>query len=251
MKFAASLMILLTTSCAQNHQAAAPASPAAAPLTTAPASAAAPTSPADAQASWDPQAKADAPFLVHEAQPPAGFPPPGPIGQVILKYYPPCRAATVSATDVGAGSQNDMFHPLFNHIQHEKIAMTAPLQMDFDAVNAPPGTAPPAAKPPIAMSFLYANPQIGTPGKSGVVTVRDLPAVTVLSVGERGSYDADHFNDGIRRIYEWLANHPKTYRIVAPPRFLGYNSPFVPWFWRYGEVQIPVVPWCLSGTTRP
>ena len=219
MKFAAILAILLTGCCAQGHRAAAPALPT--------------TSPANA----------DPPSMVHEAQLPAGFPPPGPIGQVIVKNYPACRAATVAASDVNGTSQDDMFRPLFDHIQRENIAMTAPLQMDFDRVSVTAASTQPSAKPPIAMSFIYRSPRIGNPGKDGIVTVRDLPAVTVISVGVRGSYNAEHFDNGLKAINDWLRNHPNRYRVVGAPRFLGYNSPFVPWFLRYGEVQIPVVPW--------
>jgi hypothetical protein len=219
MKLAAVLAILLTGCCAQPHPPAPPASP-----TTSPAS-------------------ADPPSMVHEAQLPQGFPPPGPIGQVIVKNYPACRAATVAASDVNGAGQDDMFRPLFDHIQRENIAMTAPLQMDFEWVNVPAGSTQPSAKPPTAMSFVYRSPRTGKPGKDGIVTVRDLPAVTVISVGVRGSYNAEHFDYGLKAITDWLRIHPNSYRVVGPPRFLGYNSPFVPWFLRYGEVQIPVVPW--------
>ena len=38
------------------------------------------------------------PFMIREASLPVGFPPPGPVDQVILKEYPTYRAARVSAT---------------------------------------------------------------------------------------------------------------------------------------------------------
>ena len=179
--------------------------------------------------------------MFHEAPLPRGFPPAGPIGRLIVKTYPACRVATVRSADLGGAGQDGMFGPLFDHIQKENIPMTAPVQMDF--VGAPGGGAsagPPG--PPIAMSFLYGSPQIGKPGKDGVVIIQDLPAVTVISIGVRGSYDAEHFNMGLKAINTWLAAHPNSYRVVGPPRFLGYNSPFVPWFLRYGEVQVPVKP---------
>jgi len=169
--------------------------------------------------------------MVHEAQLPQGFPPPGPIGQVIVKNYPACRAATVAASDVNGAGQDDMFRPLFDHIQRENIAMTAPLQMDFEWVNVPAGSTQPSAKPPTAMSFVYRSPRTGKPGKDGIVTVRDLPAVTVISVGVRGSYNAEHFDYGLKAITDWLRIHPNSYRVVGPPRFLGYNSPFVFAIW--------------------
>ena len=179
--------------------------------------------------------KWEEPFMVHEAKLPEGFPKAGPVGEVVVKTYPPCRIATVSGGDLPGKGQDRMFMPLFNHIQKEKISMTSPVVMDFAPVS---GDAP--ALPPVAMSFVYGNEQIGQTGKDGIVRVHDLPAVTVLSVGVRGSYDGENFRKGMSAINQWLASHPKTYTVAGPPRFLGYNSPFVPWFLRFGEVQVPV-----------
>jgi hypothetical protein len=90
------------------------------------------------------------------------------------------------------------------------------------------------------MAFVYADPGVGKTEEDGNIEVVDLPAVTVLSVGVRGSYDRARFEEGMVKIGAWLAAHPGEYTAAGPPRFLGYNSPFVPWFMRYGEVQLPV-----------
>lgn len=37
----------------------------------------------------------------------------------------------------------------------------------------------------------------------------------------------------------WLTEHPE-WTAAGPPRSLAYNSPFVPGFVKYSEVQIPV-----------
>ena len=179
--------------------------------------------------------KWEEPFMLHEAKLPDGFPEAGPVGEVIVKTYPPCRLATVAGADLPGKGQDRMFMPLFNHIQKEKISMTSPVVMDFAATPADA-----APLPPIAMSFVYGNEQIGQTGKDGIVRIHDLPAMTVLSVGVRGSYDGKNFDNGMSAINQWLASHPKTYTVVRTPRFLGYNSPFVPWFLRFGEVQVPV-----------
>jgi hypothetical protein len=175
------------------------------------------------------------PFMVHEADLPAGFPPPGPVEKVIVKTYPAARAATVLATDVKGKGQDRLFMPLFNHIQKNNISMTSPVVMDF-----PPADAAQPATPPIAMSFVYATTQTSQTGRDGIVSVHDMAPLTVLSVGVRGSYDAVRFNQGMKLINQYLAAHPGTFTIAGPPRFLGYNSPFVPWFMKFGEVQLPV-----------
>jgi hypothetical protein len=177
-------------------------------------------------------------FMVHEASLPAGVPAPGPIGEVIVKNYPACREATVTALDAGGKGDDRMFMTLFDHIQKRKVSMTSPVVMDFAAAKSA-GTAPPPS-PPIAMSFFYGSREIGQAGTDGKVTVHDIPPMTVLSVGVRGRYDAAHFEIGMRAIDDWMAKHPQVYEVAGTPRFLGYNSPFVPWFLRYGEVQVPV-----------
>jgi hypothetical protein len=42
------------------------------------------------------------------------------------------------------------------------------------------------------------------------------------------------------QLQRWLADNAGSYRAAGPPRFLGYNSPFVPSFWKLGELQIPI-----------
>ncbi len=181
------------------------------------------------------------PFLLHEAPLPRDFPPPGPIGVVIAKAYPPCRAARVQASALPQGRQDDLFMLLFKHIQKENLAMTAPIEMEFaPSATTTPATRHPSPHPPTSMAFLYASSSAGKVEMDGNIEVLDLPAAMVLSVGVRGSYDRAHFEQGMNEINAWLDMHPGKYEVSGPPRFLGYNSPFVPWFMRYGEVQLPV-----------
>lgn len=164
------------------------------------------------------------PLVVSEAKLPQGFPPPGPVGEVIVKTYPPHRLARATA---GKDADNAMFMKLFNHIKRNDIAMTSPVQME--------GTRD-------SMAFLYATPDLGTPGpdpRDPAVVVEDVPEVTVVSVGLRGGYSTATAEKGVRQVREWLAAHPE-WQAAGPPRTLGYNSPFVPGFLKYSEVQIPV-----------
>ena len=187
-----------------------------------------------------------------EAKLPEGFPPPGPVGQIVVKHYPAYRAAW-ARTDENQSTtnqaQNNLFRPLFNHIQRNDIAMTAPVEMTYQTSTASTtpvhdNANPPTASPRMtAMAFMYAKPDMGTPGKDGndgKVQVMDMSAVTVLSIGVRGSYNDEHFQNALTQLDQYISNHPGRYEIIGPPRYLGYNSPFVPWFARYGEVQIPV-----------
>jgi hypothetical protein len=175
------------------------------------------------------------PFVIREAKLPEGFPPPGTVGQVILKHYPAYRAARVRAEQI-SGGPNAMFNPLFRHIQRSDIAMTAPVEMSYDTTDI--GT--PVAE---AMAFLYQSTSIGRPGVDGAdarIIVEDFPAITVLSFAFRGPYNARSFAAGNQRLQAWLEEHPGAVEPLGLPRMLAYNSPFVPGFLKIGEVQLPV-----------
>jgi hypothetical protein len=169
-----------------------------------------------------------APDVLVEANRPAGFPAPGPIGEVIVKQYPACREVISAASP---GESDQMFESLFKHISSKRIPMTSPVVITWTA-DGPPREH--------SMAFVYGSPATGKVGTDGDLQVADEPAMTVLSVGVRGGYDSEHFQAGMKQIQTFLAGHAGDYFVDGPPRYLGYNSPFVPAFMRYGEVQIPV-----------
>lgn len=177
---------------------------------------------------------ADMAWLIREAKLPEGFPPPGPTGRVTLKHYPAYRAA-FAVPGQEAPAQNRLFQRLFNHIQRQNIAMTAPVEMTFSPSEATLGEVN-----MMAMAFLYRSLDQGTVGQDRDVVVRDVPAQTVLSVGVRGSYRGRHLDAALAKLRAHLETHPGRYELAGPPRVLGYNSPFVPPFLRYSEVQVPV-----------
>jgi len=168
---------------------------------------------------------AERPFIIFEASHPEDFPSPGPVGEVIMKDYPPYRAARVADEDI---RQNSMFRTLFKHIKRNEIAMTAPVQMTYDDEG------------PTSMAFLYGNRGIGETGKHDDVHVLDFPAEKVVSVGVRGNFDTATFKSHRRLLEEWLEQNSDRWVAAGEPRYFGFNSPFVPGLLRYGEVQIPV-----------
>lgn len=163
------------------------------------------------------------------AELPEGWPELTPIGQVQVKQYPEYRAAMVTeeAADGGTGP---MFNSLFSHIKSNDIAMTAPVDMTYSDSDKPKMT---------AMAFLYRTKDLGPVGQDGVVRIDDVDERTYASVGVRGSYSRSNFKRGLAKVETWLDNQTE-WQADGPPRFLGYNGPFVPYFWRYGEVQLPI-----------
>jgi hypothetical protein len=186
------------------------------------------------------------PFMFREAKLPQNFPPPGPVGQVVIKDYPPYRLARMRAAEANrSASPDDMFMPLFNHIKRNDIAMTAPVEIEYAASSEPTdaGTRGRGPQRAASMAFMYAVPSLGTAGPDPAdkrVIVEDMSAMTVLSVGVRGGYTAGNLAASLEKLEAWLRENPGRFRVIAPPRYLAYNSPFVPWFLKFGEVQLPV-----------
>lgn len=206
---------------------------------------------------------------VREAPLPDGWPTLTPVGEVEVKDYPATRAAIVTqtpfpdsdpaASDTTAAENHDamtatdqnpaddtpqrdmdsMFMTLFKHIKSNEIAMTAPVDMGYREADP---TQPDAAPEQVSMAFLYRHTEQGTAGPDGEVTVTDAPARTYASIGVRGKYTDERFAEHLKTLDDWLAEHADTWTPDGPPRYLGYNSPFIPGFIRYGEVQRPVKP---------
>ncbi|MCH2144915.1 MAG: heme-binding protein [Phycisphaerales bacterium] len=160
---------------------------------------------------------------------PEGWPELTPVGEVEIREYPTYRAAVVSEKD-GRSGTTPMFRSLFQHISSNDIPMTSPVDMTYDEDDSRM----------TGMAFLYRTPDLGPVGADGVVRVEDVQPQAYASTGMRGSYSDAHHAEGLARVQAWLAAQSK-WKADGPSRYLGYNSPFVPWFWRYGEVQVPVV----------
>ncbi|MDX1563763.1 MAG: heme-binding protein [Phycisphaeraceae bacterium] len=168
------------------------------------------------------------PSMVHEADLPEGFPAPGPVNQIVIKVYPDHRVAVRRSEN--DETSNNLFRPLFNHIKENDIAMTAPVRMTYGEE----GTRP------TSMAFVYASPELGKTGKQKGVEVMDVAPQTVLSIGVHGGYDHERFAEAREKLTAWLQKNAARYVADGPARYLGYNSPFVPPFMKYGEVQIPI-----------
>jgi hypothetical protein len=161
---------------------------------------------------------------VREADLPAGFPEPTPVGEVELKDYPAYRCVR---TDAGGSA----FWKLFRHIEANEIAMTAPVEMAWSATDDD--------LRPADMAFLFGEPTIGSPGEAGPVDVVDEGRRTVLSIGCRGNDSERAVRAARERLLGWLADRP-AYVADGDLRVLGYNSPMVRSSKRYFEVQLPV-----------
>lgn len=168
---------------------------------------------------------------------PEGFPPPGPVGEICVKRYPAYRGAWTEAHGDLDRAQNRMFFPLFNHIQQQKVEMTAPVEIRYPADMSDGDL----REGSMSMAFLYGKSSLGRPGREGAVEVRDEGPVTVVSIGLRGPYTSESMAAALKKLEAWLADHPE-YERAGEPRRLAYNGPDVPAARLYSEAQIPVKP---------
>ena len=165
---------------------------------------------------------------VREADLPVGFPEWTPVGEIQIQSYPAYRMARTSA---GSTRSDGAFWKLFNHIQSNEIAMTAPVETTYSVDDEGLAQA--------SMAFLYGSQGIGELGTEGAVDVIDIPAQVVVSAGLRGYESAGRIAEACDRLERWLLAHPE-WTAAGPPRSMGHNSPMVPRDRRYFEVQIPV-----------
>ena len=164
---------------------------------------------------------------LQQAELPAGFPGFQAVDELELRDYPAYRMVRTAMK----GGSYAAFWPLFRHIEKNAIAMTTPVQMDWQ----PNGT----TGKPTAMAFLYGSPTLGRTGTDDRVEVVDVPALTVISVGAVGDDRKDRVAALHERLREWLRRNPE-WEIAGDLRTMGYNSPMVARDQRYFEVQLPI-----------
>lgn len=180
------------------------------------------------------------PFMFEEADLPVGFPPPGPVDVVMVKEYPAYRLARITQDAMKSNGRADadgMFVPLFKHIQRNNISMTSPVEMSYKSAEDGKQAVPEA------MAFLYGSTAIGKDGidpGDARIKVIEVPASTWVSIGVRGGYNARNFAAALAKLNQWIAQNPGKFSVLGEPRYLAYNSPFVPGFLRMGEVQLRV-----------
>ena len=169
---------------------------------------------------------------------PEGYPAPTPPGAVEIKTYPSVRRAEVTGTSANPDrGMNKAFWPLFHHIKKHDIAMTTPVEMDYEGFEGSKDAQPDAW----TMSFLYRTPELNEVGQDGTVTVRDAAAVTVAAIGLRGEYTMATMRRGMEQLEDWLSSNPQ-WEAAGSWRMLCYNGPKLAYWNKWAEVQIPVRP---------
>ncbi|MGC6488048.1 MAG: heme-binding protein [Planctomycetota bacterium] len=164
---------------------------------------------------------------VDEAEVPKGFPVFAGLDEIELRTYPAYRMARTAMK--GSGS-NGAFWPLFNHIKDNGIAMTSPVQMDYDDDG----------ERAASMAFLYGDPSMDPSKVADNVEVVDVPAATVLSIGANGYERKGRVAAMEQRLRDFVRSTRGAWVVAGPLRTMAYNSPMVRGDRRYFEVQLPV-----------
>jgi len=165
---------------------------------------------------------------------PGGFPEPAEIGAIEVKQYPQYRAVTYTHAGDARQATGVAFNPLFQHISNNQIAMTTPVEARYTGISGQIDVVP-----QVEVSFLYPSPDINPGSVNSAVSVTDTPPMTVVSIGVGGAYTWESYEKNLRKLKDWLKEHPE-YAIVGPPRRFFYNSPMTPEAIKISEVQIPI-----------
>jgi hypothetical protein len=166
---------------------------------------------------------------------PQGYPPPTPPGALEIKRYPNARRAEVKGDSNPNFGMFFGFWPLFQHIKRKQIAMTSPVEMDYQGFD----NRGRLSTVGWTMAFLYREPSMGSVGDDGEVAVEDREAVTVLAMGRKGPYLYERADETARELAAWLATND-TWEAAGPPRGLFYNGPDQSNDDKWSEIQVPV-----------
>ncbi|MGF1482673.1 MAG: heme-binding protein [Cyanophyceae cyanobacterium] len=171
---------------------------------------------------------------------PEGFPPPTPEGQIAVKDYPAYRAATYRYSGFLSQAANASFGPLYQHISTNDISMTAPVETRYPTSTLEASSAESAEeRGEVEVSFLYRNTTIAPQEVDQNIEVEDIAPMTVVSLGLRGEYSYESYQNNLKRLQTWLQQHPE-YVVVGPPRRFFYDGPYIPDPLKRSEIQIPV-----------
>ena len=156
-----------------------------------------------------------------------------PLGKIEVKEIP--RRIALEATAKGHYFQgnNNLFRTLFRYISKNEVAMTVPVEAEM--------------KPGRMRFFVGRKDAAKRLASKDGVEVREMKALTVVSIGIRGSYSQSRFKRYEEKLEAWLSKN-KEYEAVSPPYGVYWNSPLVPGIFKRSEIHLEVKPKTSEGT---
>ena len=146
-------------------------------------------------------------------------------GKIEIKTIPASMVMVSESEGNYFGTRNYLFRRLFNYISENNVAMTTPVEARIENAQ---------------MKFY-----VGTKDKlkelkdQGSVKVVTIPQRTVVSIGIRGTYTESNFEKAKTQLEQWLRDNTG-YQQAGAAYAVYWDGPFMPWFLKRSEVQIPV-----------
>lgn len=150
---------------------------------------------------------------------------PTPVGQIELKSIPAVLVAEAQSDQDYFSGDNRLFRRLFRYIQDNDISMTTPVEAELS---------------PGQMRFFVASSQAEKINRDGQgIQVYERAARQVVSIGLRGSYSENRFEEGLAALQSWLQGQ-KEWVADGDPVAVYWNGPFTLPMLKKSEVYIPV-----------
>ncbi|MFM1550124.1 MAG: heme-binding protein [Lentisphaeria bacterium] len=147
------------------------------------------------------------------------------VGKIELKEIPGRIALEATTKSPYFQGDNNLFRTLFRYISKNEVAMTIPVEAEM--------------KPGRMRFFLGRQDVAKKLASSDGVKVRNMTALTVVSIGIRGSYTNSRFKRYEAKLENWLSRNTE-YEAVSDPYGVYWNSPFVPGFFKRSEIHVEV-----------
>ena len=124
-------------------------------------------------------------------------------------------------------SNNSLFRNLFRFISEYDIPMTTPVKAEIN---------------PGKMGFYISEADyIKSLDKQSKIKPTRVVAYTVISIGKRGKYSENGFQDALVELKNYLKNEIK-WEASGSAYAIFWNGPYVPNFMKRFEVHIPIKP---------
>ena len=147
------------------------------------------------------------------------------VGKIEVKEIPKRIALEATAKGPYFQGDNNLFRTLFRYISKNEVAMTVPVEAEM--------------KPGKMRFFVGRKDAAKELATTDAVEVREIEALTVVSIGIRGSYTQSRFKRYEEKLEEWLSQNDE-FEAVSAPYAVYWNSPFVPGIFKRSEIHLEV-----------
>ena len=146
------------------------------------------------------------------------------VGEIEIVDLPPARLIEAGEEGDYFSQSSTLFRSLFKYIKENEIAMTVPVEGDLTAAR---------------MRFFVGDDAPAEIDSTESVSVVEMPARRVASIGGKGSYKEKNVSKVREKLESWLENQADLEQ-AGEAYAVFWNAPFTPWFLKRFDVHIPV-----------